>query len=52
MISQVMKDTLTEKQSLFLQVATQLEQPGFTIASEDASRPWGGFFVIDEAQAQ
>lgn len=24
---------------------------GFTVISEDADRPWGGFFVIDESQA-
>ncbi|OGX82873.1 phosphoheptose isomerase [Hymenobacter lapidarius] len=47
-----MKDTLTEKQALFLQIATQLEQHGLTVFNEDASRPWGGFFVIDEGQAQ
>ena len=52
MISQVMQDTVTEKQALFLQIATQLKQQGLTIASEDHSRPWGGFFVIDEDQAQ
>jgi len=25
---------------------------GFNIVSKDSSRPWGGFFVIDEDQAQ
>ncbi|MEY4964176.1 MAG: hypothetical protein RLZZ323_1495, partial [Bacteroidota bacterium] len=24
----------------------------FTITSSDLNRPWGGFYVIDEAQAQ
>ena len=52
MISQVMQDTVTKKQALFSQVAAQLERRGFTIASVDKSRPWGGFFVIDEDQAQ
>ncbi len=47
-----MQDTLTEKQALFLQVTAQLKQRGLIISSEDASRPWGGFFVIDESQAQ
>jgi mannose-6-phosphate isomerase-like protein (cupin superfamily) len=42
----------TQKQALFQQVAAQLQQQGFTIAKEDPTRPWGGFFVIDEDQAQ
>ena len=41
-----------QKQALFQQVAQTLKQQGFTIAKEDPSRPWGGFFVIDENQAQ
>ena len=41
-----------QKQALFQQVAAQLQQQGFTIAQEDPTRPWGGFFVIDENQAQ
>ena len=41
-----------QKQALFQQVAAQLNQQGFTIAQEDQTRPWGGFFVIDEDQAQ
>lgn len=27
-------------------------QKGFNVESKDDGRPWGGFFVIDEAQAQ
>lgn len=42
----------SRKQALFQQVATQLQQQGFTVAQEDQTRPWGGFFVIDETQAQ
>jgi mannose-6-phosphate isomerase-like protein (cupin superfamily) len=42
----------SQKQALFHQVAATLRQQGFTIAKEDPTRPWGGFFVIDEAQAQ
>jgi mannose-6-phosphate isomerase len=41
-----------QKRALFHQVAETLKQQGFTIAKEDPTRPWGGFFVIDEAQAQ
>ncbi|GAB3586531.1 cupin domain-containing protein [Hymenobacter daeguensis] len=40
------------KQSLFQQTAAQLHAQGFTIATQDQTRPWGGFFVIDETQAQ
>ncbi|MBD2721825.1 cupin domain-containing protein [Hymenobacter armeniacus] len=47
-----MQDPNTEKQALFQQIAAQLQQQGFTIAKEDPTRPWGGFFVIDEDQAQ
>ena len=33
-------------------VEKYLSDNGFTIAAKDFDRPWGGFFVIDEAQAQ
>ena len=42
----------TQKQDLFQEIAAKLQQQGFTIAKEDQTRPWGGFFVIDEDQAQ
>jgi len=44
--------TDTQKQALFQQIEQQLQQQGFTIAQQDQTRPWGGFFVLDEAQAQ
>ena len=47
-----MQDSNPQKQALFQQVAEQLQQQGFTIAQQDPTRPWGGFFVIDENQAQ
>ena len=47
-----MPDNALQKQALFQQVAETLKQQGFTIAQEDPTRPWGGFFVIDEDQAQ
>ncbi|ALW87079.1 phosphoheptose isomerase [Hymenobacter sedentarius] len=47
-----MSNSDTEKTALFLQVGDQLHQQGFIIAKEDPTRPWGGFFVIDEEQAQ
>ncbi len=47
-----MSDTDNQKESLFRQVAASLQQQGFRIISEDPTRPWGGFFVLDEDQAQ
>ena len=47
-----MTTTDTKKQALFHEVAAQLQQQGFSIVQEDQTRPWGGFFVIDEDQAQ
>ena len=44
--------TDNQKQDLFQQVAAKLQKQGFTIAREDQTRPWGGFFVIQEDQAQ
>jgi mannose-6-phosphate isomerase-like protein (cupin superfamily) len=41
----------TEKTAIFSQIAQELEKLGFRIAKQDQSRPWGGFFVIDETQA-
>jgi mannose-6-phosphate isomerase len=43
--------TLT-KGSIFLAVEESLEKKGFSINQCDKSRPWGGFFVINEEQAQ
>ncbi|MCB2376024.1 phosphoheptose isomerase [Hymenobacter sp. BT635] len=40
------------KQQLFQQTQHQLQAQGFGIAQQDQSRPWGGFFVLDENQAQ
>ncbi|QHL86816.1 phosphoheptose isomerase [Nibribacter ruber] len=41
-----------QKQRLFKEIEQELTQQGFTIAAQDQSRPWGGFFVIEEDQAQ
>jgi mannose-6-phosphate isomerase len=41
-----------QKTQLFQQTEKQLQQQGFTIDKQDRARPWGGFFVIDENQAQ
>lgn len=41
-----------DKKDLFSQTEEQLTSKGFSIDKQDQTRPWGGFFVIDEAQAQ
>ena len=33
-------------------VRKELESMGFKITDSDTQRPWGGFFYIDESQAQ
>ena len=38
-------------QNVFERIEKQVEQAGFRIDKQDRSRPWGGFFVIDETQA-
>ena len=47
-----MSESDSQKRALFHQVAHTLKQQGFIIAKEEATRPWGGFFVIDEDQVQ
>lgn len=41
----------TEKKSVFEQIEAELEKEKFTIINQDQTRPWGGFFVLDETQA-
>ena len=41
-----------EKQEIFKQMEDDLILKGFEIDKQDPTRPWGGFFVINEAQAQ
>src|SRR5690606_41863132 len=40
------------KEEVFSEVEATLNQQGFRIEQQDQARPWGGFFVIDESQAQ
>ncbi|WP_118193295.1 cupin domain-containing protein [Albibacterium indicum] len=40
------------KEKLFNDIEQTLVNHGFTIVERDENRPWGGFFVIDEEQAQ
>ncbi|WP_428236174.1 phosphoheptose isomerase [Gracilimonas sp.] len=42
----------TKKEQLFNKTKKKLEEQGFEIKAHDLNRPWGGFFVIDEDQAQ
>ena len=42
----------TLKNEIFEKVEKTLNNQGFQIVSKDDSRPWGGFFVIEESQAQ
>ena len=36
----------------FEQIKTHIELLGFSVVAYDFERPWGGFLVIDESQAQ
>jgi mannose-6-phosphate isomerase len=40
-----------ERLSVFAEVEKFLIQCDLTIVSKDSSRPWGGFFVLDETKA-
>lgn len=42
----------TDKETVFAKIASYLEEQNFTVVQQDQTRPWGGFFVIDEKQAQ
>ena len=39
-------------QALYSTIQSELESFGFTVVAKDFDRPWGGFLVIDEDQAQ
>ena len=41
-----------DKFAVFTKVEAMLTSQGFNIVAIDKERPWGGFFVIDEQQAQ
>ena len=42
---------MINKKPIFEKVAALLHRSNFTIVDKDDTRPWGGFYVIDEAQA-
>ena len=37
---------------MFQEIKKEIESFGFNVVSHDFERPWGGFLVIDESQAQ
>ena len=39
-----------EKSEIFEKIALMLNEQGFNIIKQDETRPWGGFFVLDENQ--
>lgn len=43
---------LKDKKEVFEAIESDLEEQGFDIRSQDQSRPWGGFFVLNESQVQ
>ena len=52
-MEQTKKLTLTgDKITVLAEVEKYLEDQGFRIIGKDFNRPWGGFFVIDEKQAE
>jgi mannose-6-phosphate isomerase-like protein (cupin superfamily) len=44
-------DSTSEKSKIFSQIASELSLLGFKVEKQDQTRPWGGFFVLDESQA-
>jgi mannose-6-phosphate isomerase-like protein (cupin superfamily) len=41
-----------DKATVLGEVEKFLKRQGYTIIARDAARPWGGFFVLDEGQAE
>jgi mannose-6-phosphate isomerase len=41
-----------KRESVFESIGKYLSDSGFTIATKDFTRPWGGFFVLSESQAE
>lgn len=44
-------DGTMDKNAIFEKVAAIIKSENFTIVQQDMTRPWGGFFVIEEDQA-
>jgi mannose-6-phosphate isomerase-like protein (cupin superfamily) len=49
---QSIPDIMNKKGQIFIETAEYLDQLNFSIVKQDSSRPWGGFYVIDEDQAE
>lgn len=50
-IMQLHLEKILNKKEVFSTVKLFLENAGLRIADSDETRPWGGFYVIDESQA-
>lgn len=44
--------TVKNKQDIFNAIQHHLSKDGYTVVQKDFDRPWGGFFVIEESQAE
>ena len=42
----------TPKELVFENIAEYLHQQNLKVANQDSTRPWGGFFVLDEGEAE
>jgi mannose-6-phosphate isomerase len=42
---------IDDKETVFNTVSTYLSEKELRVASQDETRPWGGFFVLDESDA-
>jgi mannose-6-phosphate isomerase-like protein (cupin superfamily) len=45
-----METPILTKSEIFEKIAAQLGEQGFKVVNQDQTRPWGGFFVLDESQ--
>lgn len=43
---------MMEKEQIFSEIQSELDQSGLTVVEVDRERPWGGFFVISEKDAK
>ena len=43
---------MMEKQHIFSEIKSELDQSGLAVSNIDMERPWGGFFVINENDAE
>jgi mannose-6-phosphate isomerase-like protein (cupin superfamily) len=51
MITNLQFPASAAKSSVFVEVRDYIDSQGFTVTSFDDTRPWGGFFYVDEAQS-